>query len=126
MEYLYYRLWQLLKGKSEEDMAPFGSTMIFWMLLIANIRTIELLIHHFLDFGYTPKDKNGIVLYSLIPISIVFIFSIFYFFKRRNRIKLKYENESKLKKIVGTTVLFSYGFISLIALFIVGNKYPIE
>ena len=51
MEYLFYRLWQLLIGKSEEDMPPFGSMMIFWMLFVFNIRTIELLIHHFYNIG---------------------------------------------------------------------------
>ena len=126
MEYLFYRLWQLLIGKSEEDMPPFGSMMIFWMLFVLNIRTIELLIHHFCDFGYTPKDKNGIILYSLLPISIVLIFNIFYFFRRRNKIKLKYKNESELKKKVGNVILFTYGILSIVVFFIVGNTYPIE
>lgn len=126
MEYLFYRLWQLLIGKSEEDMPPFGSMMIFWMLFIFNIRTIELLIHHFFDFGYTPKDKNGVILYSLIPISIVLIFNIFYLFRRRNKIKLKYENESKLKKKIGNIILFTYGILSIVILFVVGNAYPIR
>ena len=126
MEYIFYRLWQLLIGKSEEDMPPFGSMMILWMLFIFNIRTIELLIHHFFDFGYTPKDKNGIILYSLIPISIVLIFNIFYFFRRRNKIKLKYENESGLKKKVGNIILFTYGILSIVIFFIVGNLYSIR
>lgn len=126
MEYLFYRLWQLLIGKSEEFMPPFGSMMIFWMLIGLNIATLDTLIHHFFDFGYTPKDKNGVILYSLIPNSIVLIFNIFYLFRRRNKIKLKYENESKLKKTVGNLVLFAYGILSIVILFIVGNAYPIK
>jgi len=126
MEYLFYRLWQLLIGKSEEDMPPFGSMMILWMLFIFNIRTIELLLHHFFDFGYTPKDKNGVILYSLIPIFIVLVFNIFYLFRRRNKIKLKYENESKLKKKVGNIILFTYGILSIVILFVIGNAYPIR
>lgn len=126
MEYLFYRLWQLLIGKSEEDMPPFGSMMIFWMLIIFNIQTIQLLLHHFFDFGYTPKDKNGVILYSLIPISIVLIFNIFYLFRRRNKIKLKYENESKLKKKLGNIVLFTYGILSVVLIYIIGNAYPIR
>lgn len=126
MEYLFYRLWQLLKGKSEEDMPPFGSMMIFCMLLIFNIRTIELLLHHFYNIGYTPKDKNEVILYSLIPISIVLIFNIFYLFRRRHKIKLKYENESKLKKIIGNIVLFTYGILSLILAFYIGSNYPVR
>lgn len=125
MEYLYYRLWQLLIGKSEEDMPSFGSMMIFCMLFIFNLRTIELLLHHFFDFGYIPKDKNGVILYSLIPIFIILVFNIFYLFRRRNKIKLKYENESKLKKKVGNIVLFAYGFLSIIILIVIGNYYPI-
>ncbi len=126
MEYLFYRLWQLLIGKSEEDMPPFGSMMIFWMLIIFNIQTIELLLHHFFDFGYTPKDKNGVILYSLIPISIILIFNIFYLFRRRNKIKLKYENESELKKKVGNIILFTYAILSIVIFFVVGNAYPIR
>ena len=126
MEYLFYRLWQLLIGKSEEFMPPFGSMMIFWMLIVINIRTIELLIHHFFDFGYTPKDKNGVILYSLIPISIVLIFNIFYLFRRRNKIKLKYENESKLKKVVGNIILFAFVISSLVIFYVIGNAYPIK
>lgn len=126
MEYLFYRLWQLLIGKSEEDMPPFGSMMILWMLIIFNIQTIEMLLHHFFDFGYTPKDKNGVILYSLIPISIVLIFNIYYLFRRRNKIKLKYENESKLKKKVGNIILFTYGILSIALLFVIGNAYPIR
>lgn len=126
MEYLFYRLWKLLIGKSEEDMPPFGSMMIFWMLIVVNLRTIELLIYHFFDFGYTPKDKDGVILYSLIPIFAVLIFNIFYLFRRRNKIKLKYENESKLKKIIGNIVLFTYGILSMVVFFIVGNAYPIR
>lgn len=125
MEYLFYRLWQLLIGKSEEDMPPFGSMMILFMLFIFNIRTIELLLHHFFDFSYVPKDRNGVILYSLIPISIVLIFNIFYLFRRRHKIKLKYENESKLKKIIGNIVLFTYGILSLILAFYIGSTYPI-
>lgn len=124
MEYLFYRLWQLLIGKSEEDMPPFGSMMIFCMLFLFNLMTIELLIYHFYNIGYTPKDKDGVILYSLIPISLVLIFNIFYLFRRRNKIKLKYENESKLKKKVGNIVLFTYAILSIVLFFIVGNVYP--
>jgi hypothetical protein len=124
MEYLFYRLWQLLIGKSEEFMPSFGSMMIFCMLFLFNFMTIELLIYHFYNVGYTPKDKDGVILYSLIPIFSVFIFNIFYLFRRRNKIKLKYENESKLKKIIGNIVLFTYGILSIVIIFIVGNAFP--
>jgi hypothetical protein len=124
MEYLFYRLWQLLIGKSEEFMPSFGSMMIFCMLFLFNFMTIELLIYHFYNVGYTPKDKDGVILYSLIPNFSVFIFNIFYLFRRRNKIKLKYENESKLKKIIGNIVLFTYGILSIVIIFIVGNAFP--
>lgn len=126
MEYLFYRLWQLLIGKSEEDMPPFGSMMIFSMLFVFNIRTIELLIHHFYNIGYTHKDRDGVILYSLIPIFSILIFNIFYLFRRRNKIKLKYENESVLKKKVGNIILFTYSILSLILFFYVGSTYPIK
>lgn len=84
-------------------MPPFGSMMIFWMLMGFNIMTIELLVYPFNNIGYTPKDKDKIILYSLIPIFFVLIFNIFYFFRRRNKIKQKYENESKLKKQLATS-----------------------
>ena len=126
MKYLFYRLWQLLIGKSEEDMPPFGSMMIFWMLFVFNLRTIELLIHHFYNIGYTHKDRDGVIFYSLIPILSILIFNIFYLFRRRNKIKLKYENETKLQKIIGNIVLFSYGILSLILFFYVGSTYPIK
>ncbi|HQH19822.1 MAG TPA: hypothetical protein PKZ43_09725 [Bacteroidales bacterium] len=126
MEYLFYRLWQLLIGKSEEDMPPFGSMMIFWMLLVFNIGTIENLLHHFYNIGFTHKDRDGVILYSLIPIFSILIFNIFYLFRRRNKIKLKYENETKLQKIVGNIILFTYGILSLILFFYVGSTYPIK
>lgn len=126
MEYLFYRLWQLLIGKSEEDMPPFGSMMIFCMLFIFNIGTIENLLHHFYNIGYTPKNQNGVILYSLIPISIVLIFNIFYLYRRRNKIKLKYEDESKLKKVVGNIILFFYFISSIVLAFVIGNAYPIK
>jgi len=128
MEYLFYRLWQLLVGKSEEDMPPFGSMMIFCMLILFNIITIELLLRHFFnfDFIFTPRGKNEIILYSLIPVSIVLIFNIFYLFRRRNKIKMKYEKESKLKKKVGNIILFIYGILSIVIFFIIGNAYPIR
>ena len=126
MKYLFYRLWQLLIGKSEEDMPPFGSMMIFWMLFVFNLRTIELLIHHFYNIGYTHKDRDGVILYSLIPILSILIFNIFYLFRRRKKIKLKYENETKLQKIIGNIILFSYGILSLILFFYVGSTYPIK
>lgn len=126
MEYLFYRLWQLLIGKSEEDMPPFGSMMIFWMLFVFNIGTIENLLHHFCNIGYTPKDRDGVILYSLIPIFSILIFNIFYLFRRRNKIKLKYENETKLQKLKGNIILFTYGILSLILFFYVGSTYPIK
>lgn len=125
MEYLFYRMWQLLIGKSEEDMPPFGSMMIFSMLFVFNIGTIENLLHHFYNIGYTPKDRDEVILYSLIPIFSVLIFNIFYLFRRRNKIKLKYENESKLKKKIGNIVLFTYAILSIILVFYIGNAYPI-
>ncbi len=126
MEYLFYRLWQLLIGKSEEYMPPFGSMMIFWMLINANIATLDTLVHHYLNIGYIPKDKNEVILYALIPGFIVLIFNIFYLFRRRNKIKLKYEKESILKKKVENIILFTYGISSIVILFIVGNAYPIR
>lgn len=124
MEYLFYRLWQLLIGKSEEDMPPFGSMMIFSMLFLFNLITLELLVYHFYNIGYTPKDKDGVILYSLIPIFSILIFNILYLFRRRNKIKLKYKNESKLKKIIGNIVLFTYAILSIVIFFIIGNAYP--
>lgn len=124
MEYLFYRLWQLLIGKSEEDVPPFGSMMIFSMLFLFNFITMELLLYHFYNIGYTPKDRDGVILYSLIPIFSILIFNIFYLFRRRNKIKLKYENETKLKKIIGNIVLFTYGILSLMLFFYVGSTYP--
>ena len=126
MEYLFYRLWQLLIWKSEEDMPPFGSMMIFSMLFVLNIGTIENLLHHFYNIGYTPKDRDGVILYSLIPIFSILIFNIFYLFRRRNKTKLKYENETKLQKIIGNIILFSYGIFSLILFFYVGSTYPLK
>ena len=126
MEYLFYRLWQLLIGKSEEDMPPFGSMMIFWMLFALNIGTIENLLHHFYNIGYTPQNKDGVILYSLIPTFSILIFNIFYLFRRRNKIKLKYENETKLQKLIGNIVLFTYGILSLILFFFVADTYPIK
>jgi hypothetical protein len=126
MKYLFYRLWQLLIGKSEEDMPPFGSMMIFSMLFVFNIGTIENLLHHFYNIGYTPKDRNGVILYSLIPIFSILIFNIFYLFRRRNKIKLKYENETKLQKLIGNIILFTYVILSLILSFYVGSSYPIK
>ncbi len=126
MEYLYYRLWQILIGKSEEDMPPFGAMMIFSMLFVFNVGTVENLLNHFYNIGYTPKDKDDVILYSLIPIFSVLIFNIFYFFRRRNKIKLKYQHESKLKKIIGNFVLFAYAILSIILLFYIGNTYPIR
>jgi len=126
MKYLFYRLWQLLIGKSEEDMPPFGSMMIFSMLFVFNIGTIENLLHHFYNIGYTPKDRNGVILYSLIPIFSILIFNIFYLFRRRNKIKLKYENETKLQKLIGNIILFTYVVLSLILSFYVGSTYPIN
>jgi hypothetical protein len=126
MEYLFYRLWQLLIGKSEEDMPPFGSMMIFCMLFVFNLRTIELLIHHFYNIGYVPKDRDGVIRYSLIPIFSVLFFNIFYFFRRRNKIKLKYENETKLQIITGNIILFTYGILSIVIFIVVGNVYPIR
>jgi hypothetical protein len=126
MEYLFYRLWQLLIGKSEEDMPPFGSMMIFSMLFVFNIGTIENLLHYFYNIGYTPRNKEEVILYSLIPIFSVLIFNIFYLFRRRRKIKAKYENENKLNKIIGNIILFTYGILSLILAFYVGNAYPIK
>lgn len=126
MEYLFYRLWQLLIGKSEEDMPPFGSMMLFSMLFLFNIGTIENLLHHFYNIGHTPKDRDGVILYSLIPIFSILIFNIFYLFRRRNKIKLKYENETKLQKIIGNIILFTYSILSLILFFYVGSTYPIK
>ena len=126
MEYLFYRLWQLLIGKSEEDMPPFGSMMFICMLEVANLATIDTLLNHFFNIGYTPKDKNGVILYSLIPIFSVLIFNIFYLFRRRNKIKIKYENESKLKKKVGNFLVFTYGILSVILIYIIGSTYPVR
>lgn len=126
MEYLFYRLWQLLIGKSEEDMPPFSSMMIISMLFILNIRTIELFLHLFYDIDYSPNDRNGIILFSLIPILSVLILNIFYLFRRRNKIKLKYENETKTKKLLGNIILFTYSILSLIIFFYVGSTYPIK
>ena len=126
MEYLFYRLWQLLIGKSEEDMPPFGSMMIISMFQMANIATIDVLVHHIFDFGIKLINRNEVIVFSLIPSSIVLIFNIFYLFRRRNKIKLKYENETEFKRKVGNIILFAYGILSIVIFFIIGNAYPIR
>lgn len=124
MEYLFYRLWQLLIGKSEEDIPPFISMMMFSMLLIFNLRTIELLIHYCYNIGFIHKNRDDVILYSLIPIFLILVFNIFYLFRRRNMIKMKYENETKMQKIIGNIILLTYSILSLILAFYVGNAYP--
>ena len=130
MEYLFYRLWQLLyrisKNPNKDDEVPFGAMMMLILIQGANLATLDVILHHFIDFGFHLRNKNEVILCSLITASILIIFNIFYLFIRRNTIELKYKNESNLRKKIGNIILIAYGILSFIILVIFGKAYPIN
>lgn len=126
MEYLFYRLWQLLIGKSEEEMPPFASTMIISIFECANFRTLQILIDYFFGIRIETSSENDVIILSLLCNLPILIFNIFFLFRRRHIIKQKFENESILKKKIGNILILLYAIISILSLVIVSNSCPID
>ena len=126
MQYLFYRLWQLMKGGPSENQAAFGSLTILSIIQVENLATFEMLLHHFFDIGLILNNRNEVMLYSLLPTLSVLIFNIFYLFRRRAKIEQKFNNESKLQIKLGNFMLFLYFVLSFALLVFFGNTYPIS
>lgn len=126
MEYLFYRLWQLLIGKSEKDMPPFSSTMMITLFEFSNIVTILSLINHFFDISFQINDENEAKLFASSISVPLLVFNIFFLFRRRQIIKQKFENESISKKKVGNILVIIYAIVSVLTVFIFGSMYPIN
>lgn len=126
MKYLFYRLWQLLTGSNPNmDEPPMGAMTILSLFQFFNIATLDIIVHHFFDIGLKLNNENEVIIYSIVPIFIVVIFNVFYLFRRRNLIEMKYKNESTLNKKIGNFLLFAYGILSIALLIIIGSAYPI-
>ena len=76
------------------------------------------------NFSCFLKSKNQKFQEFIVIDFIEVIFNVFYLFRRRNLIEMKYKNESTLKRKIGNFLLFAYGVLSIALLIIIGSAYP--
>ena len=123
MRYFYYRLWQLFIRIKTNDM-PATNAMIFitlWQFL--NLSLIYILLGYFFRLEMVLRTKKEIYLIVGIFYSALTILNYFFLYKKREKLREKYMNESRKQIIIGNVLLIFYVLGSLAFIFYFGPKH---
>lgn len=125
MKYLYYKLWQQFKRVKTNDM-PATNAMIFlsiWQFLNLFLICILIKQHFSSELKLMFKLKNEIYLIAGFFYSILILINYFFLYKKRERIFVKYKNETTKQNKLGNIILLIYILVSFALVFYFGPKY---
>lgn len=117
MQYLYYKLFQLIKPMKSNKSPELTAVLFIVFLEYINITTLKLLIVGNNEFEFMG-NINSVRAFAVIIGAIVFTFNYIYLLKRHKSICAQYKNENKAKYRLGFLYLSLYVLFTFIALFI--------
>ena len=105
-------------------MTDFNAFMLFWLCLLLNIISILMLISIISKIPYYQEGQT-IMPDEIIIIITVSFFILMYivFYKRREKIFIKYENMPQRKMLIIQVLTWIYIFITFILLNYIANEY---
>ncbi len=123
MKYLYYRLWQFFTRIKTNDM-PATNAMIFISLCqFFNFSLIYIFLLQYSIINIHFNKRSEVLIYTIPLGIIVYFINYFYLYKNRESLYVKYQNESKKRKIIGNILLIIYVVGSFSLVFYFGSKY---
>ena len=122
LQYVYYKIF-LMHSKGEDNTTSAGlAVMTISVVFFANIFTIGAFLRK-VDIlpRFINKPRDGILL--MVGILIINFF-LFFYKKRFLVVKEKFASESKRRKIIGSTLVVIYCFLSFILLLALAAYEP--
>lgn len=126
MKYIYYKLWQDFTGNVRDNTPAFLSMLWLSFIQCTNIIAFLILINHYQKLKIFYLNKNELVTYSSVFALCMITLNYFLFYKKRELIAIKYKNESKRMKIIGTILLYVYMVGSFILVYAVSKTFPVK
>jgi hypothetical protein len=121
---LYFGITLTLRKIKWNSMTDFNAFLLFWLCLLLNIISILMLISIISKIPYYQKGHT-IMPNEIIIITTVSFFIIMYivFYKRREKIFIKYENISQRKMLIIQVLTWIYIITTFIILYYTADKY---
>jgi heme/copper-type cytochrome/quinol oxidase subunit 2 len=91
---------------------------------MSNITTVRIILNYY--YGEIVSGFNlQILIYVIIPFLITILINYFYLYKRRVNLDIKYKNETKAKRRLGSILVNGYILVSTFLLFYFLSKYSL-
>ncbi|MGC3978630.1 MAG: hypothetical protein QM751_10605 [Paludibacteraceae bacterium] len=117
-EYLYYRIYKQLKKVKTNDTPAFNALMFLVVLQGLNALSVIGLIDHYMKIS---MRKEMVIVFVITLTVLLFIPNFMYFFRRKEQIYKKYENETDKNRKKRSVFVLLYIIISLAFVFIIGE-----
>jgi hypothetical protein len=126
IRYLYYHLWQSFSKIKTNDTPEYNSMILISVaevfnleLIIGILKALNVNIGIFNILQMEGLSKTEIRIFSFFIALPFFVLNYFYLVKPRLKIAMKYENETKTQRIIGTILAYVYliGSIGITAYF---------
>jgi len=127
MKYLYYKLCRDFVGKESNNKSGIFSLMWLSVIHSVNIIAILLVVNYFykLKIFYYNNKSDATILATIFFVSCM-ILDYLLFYRKREKITEKYQNESKLMKVLGIIFLYAYMIGSFVLVYILSRAFPIR
>jgi len=118
MRYLYYRIYQALTKVKTNDTPAFNAMLLLMILQAFNIFSVISIINYFYKVEF---DKQQVFIGAMSLFIIILIPNYIFFYRKRDAIIKRYQNETKEDKKWGIIGLLFYIVVSLAVFFILGE-----
>lgn len=126
MNYLYYRLSQLLEKVPTNKKPALSAMFIITMANYMNLFTLFIVINSLTGFFNVREfTKDGMIVFSYLAGICLMLLNYFFLFRRREVFSKKYLNESKQSKIIGNVLFIFYFVGSFALLYVVSKAFPV-
>lgn len=120
-DYVYYKLYKASLKSTMNTMPHAYTVMVMGLVVALNILTINALLAKFDIAKFLFQDavfSGGLVALMVILLGVV------YNKNQRDKILVRYDNESKTKKRTGSILVFLYVAISFLSIFAIALFRP--
>ncbi len=125
MKYLYYKLWQQFKRVKTNDSPATNAMILLTLWQFLNLSLIYIIIEQYFshELRLIFNSKREIYLYVGFFYSLLTLINYFLLYKNREKIFIKYKDETTKQNKLGNIILLIYIFGSFALLFYYGPKY---
>lgn len=117
MEYIYFRIYQLLSNIKTNDTPALNSMLLLVILQAFNIFSIAIIFN---SMHFYTLSKNQAYLFAITFYILLLIPNYLFLYRKLKKIISKYENEPKSVRLGRSIMVFSYIILSFVILFALG------